>query len=166
VEALPSEAGPPPENLRPFIRDIEGTVLDIEATVVDLDGATRRTETGRKVTVTLNASVFFDEEKHNLRPDSVARLRQVARQIRADKAAALVIDGHTDALGTNEYNQGLSERRANSVKTFLEGLLADVSMTARGFGETRPVAPNRTESGQDNPAGRALNRRVEITYRR
>jgi outer membrane protein OmpA-like peptidoglycan-associated protein len=159
-------AAPRQSDLSEFILDIDATVLDINATIVDLDGATRTTERPDRVTVTLNASVFFDEEKHELRPDSIARLRQVARQIRADKARSLAIAGHTDHLGTNEYNQGLSERRANAVEDFLAGELAGVSMSARGFGETRPIAPNETASGEDNPEGRALNRRVELTYQR
>lgn len=166
VVAPPIEAGPPPANMSGFIVDIEATVLDIVSTVIDLDGATRRSERGDEVTVTLDASVFFDEEKHDLRRDSIRKLRRAVRQIKSDGARRLEIAGHTDALGTDEYNQGLSERRARAVETFLAGELPGVTMTSRGYGETEPVAPNETDSGDDNPDGRALNRRVEITYRR
>ena len=72
------------------------------------------------------------------------------------------VEGHTDSIGPEEYNQGLSERRARAVK---DGLVArGVSrdrLRSVGFGETRPIAPNQVD-GRDNPDGRAMNRRVEL----
>jgi outer membrane protein OmpA-like peptidoglycan-associated protein len=66
--------------------------------------------------------------------------------------------------GTDDYDQRLSERRAAAVRAFLSDHLDGVRMTMEGFGATQPVAPNETEDGDDNPEGRALNRRVEISY--
>lgn len=74
------------------------------------------------------------------------------------------VDGHTDAKGDDAYNQALSERRAAAVKAWLAGnarIPAD-HMGTRGYGETRPVAPNARPDGADDPAGRQRNRRVEI----
>ena len=67
------------------------------------------------------------------------------------------VDGYTDSVGSDEYNQRLSERRANSVKDYLETLgVSGSRLTAQGFGKTNPVASN------DTAEGRAQNRRVEL----
>ncbi|MGH8274916.1 MAG: OmpA family protein [Gammaproteobacteria bacterium] len=73
-----------------------------------------------------------------------------------------IVAGYTDSIGTKQYNIGLSNRRANSVKTYLvgHGVNSD-RLTTHGYGESDPVAPNRI-NGHDNPAGRAKNRRVEL----
>lgn len=73
------------------------------------------------------------------------------------------IEGHTDAIGTEAVNQGLSERRADSVqRELLSGGMQANRIVSRGFGESKPVASNTTRDGGDDPAGRARNRRVEI----
>jgi outer membrane protein OmpA-like peptidoglycan-associated protein len=77
----------------------------------------------------------------------------------------VTITGHTDNRGDPAYNQDLSERRAESVHQALAGRLGgDFAFQASGKGEDEPVAPNENDDGSDNPGGRALNRRVEITY--
>ena len=70
----------------------------------------------------------------------------------------------TAPKGTEQYNQKLSERRAEAVKHYLikEGAADNAKISARGYGKSRPIAPNKTKGGKDNPAGRAENRRVEI----
>jgi outer membrane protein OmpA-like peptidoglycan-associated protein len=73
------------------------------------------------------------------------------------------VDGHTDSIGSDAYNQSLSERRAASVKAWLvahDGVPAATPI--RGFGKTRPVAPNSKPDGSDAPDGRQKNRRVEV----
>jgi hypothetical protein len=74
------------------------------------------------------------------------------------------VEGHTDGKGTEEYNQTLSEKRAERVKNWLlENHVAPVAaVSTEGFGKRKPVAPNTKPDGSDNPQGRALNRRVEI----
>jgi len=75
----------------------------------------------------------------------------------AHSGLTLQIEGHTDSVGGNEFNQQLSERRADSVRDFLaEQGVPGSSITARGFGKTQPVASN------DTPEGRQRNRRVEL----
>ena len=74
------------------------------------------------------------------------------------------MDWHTDGKGSPEYNQGLSERRAEAVAAWLaqhEGI-ARSRMKVQGYGETQPVAPNTKPDGSDNSAGRKKNRRVVI----
>ena len=92
-------------------------------------------------------------------------LLQEARNIIQKYPNALIsIDGHTDAKGSESYNEDLSYRRARAVyEYFLNNDIPAERLTFRGFGEGVPVAANTTESGADYPEGRALNRRVELS---
>jgi OOP family OmpA-OmpF porin len=74
------------------------------------------------------------------------------------------VAGHTDSIGTDAYNQGLSERRARAVYDYLtsNGIDASRLVGPNGYGESRPIAPNTNPDGSDNPEGRALNRRTEL----
>ncbi|MYN11838.1 OmpA family protein [Pusillimonas sp. TS35] len=107
--------------------------------------------------VVLNADTFFDFDKSTIKPEGRQILDQVAAQVSNMNLETLIATGHTDSIGTEKYNQGLSERRANAVKTYLvgKGIPAD-RIYAEGKGETQPVASNKTREG------RAQNRRVEI----
>jgi outer membrane protein OmpA-like peptidoglycan-associated protein len=101
--------------------------------------------------------VLFDFNKSTLKPESDAVLRQVAALMVADPALKLEIQGHTDNVGSDAYNQPLSEARAHAVVTWLtQNNVAPARLTARGYGKTRPIATNATDEG------RAQNRRVEI----
>lgn len=113
---------------------------------------------------TLSAATLFDFDKSVIRPEGRAELTEFARLVKAGKAqdiqnvSGLVIVGHTDSRGSEAYNQGLSERRANSVRNFLiEQGLDPTIMVARGEGELNPIASNATEEGRQE------NRRVEIS---
>ena len=107
--------------------------------------------------VVLNADTFFDFDKDTLKPEGRQVLDQVASQVETLNLETLIAVGHTDSIGSEQYNQGLSERRANSVKNYLvgKGIPTDRIYT-EGKGETSPVADNATREG------RAQNRRVEI----
>jgi len=101
--------------------------------------------------------VLFDFNKSTLKPESDAVLRQVAALMAQDPALKLEIQGHTDNIGSDGYNQPLSEARALSVVTWLtQNNVAPARLIARGYGKTRPIATNATDEG------RAQNRRVEI----
>ncbi len=107
--------------------------------------------------VVLNADTFFDFDKATLKPEGRQMLDQVASQVDAVNLETLIATGHTDSIGTEAYNQKLSERRANSVKTYLVSKGIDANrIYVEGKGETSPVASNSTREG------RAQNRRVEI----
>ena len=107
--------------------------------------------------VVLNADTFFDFDKDTLKPEGRQVLDQVASQASSINLETLIAVGHTDSIGTEQYNQGLSERRANSVKQYLVGKGIDPNrIYTEGKGELQPVASNATREG------RAQNRRVEI----
>jgi outer membrane protein OmpA-like peptidoglycan-associated protein len=104
-------------------------------------------------------SVMFDFDHTSIRPDSVPVLNEVVRVIKEQEGDFVVIlEGHTDSIGTESYNQQLSERRAEVVRDYLvdHGVAAE-KIRSVGYGETRPTADNST------PEGRALNRRVDPT---
>ena len=100
--------------------------------------------------------VNFDFDKANIRPDAAVILDEAASML-ASHRGNVTISGYTDSIGTDVYNQGLSERRAKSVKDYLVSKGIDASrLTTKGYGESNPIASNATKDG------RALNRRVEL----
>ncbi|WP_336812411.1 OmpA family protein [Bosea sp. MMO-172] len=127
-----------------------------------------QTETPTAIEITLPADVLFDFDKAELRSDAVEALRELGEIIRTKARGQVTIQGFTDALGAEAYNQKLSERRANAVKSWLvsrEGV-AVKALSASGFGARNPVAPNRKPDGSDDPDGRQLNRRVSVLIRK
>jgi outer membrane protein OmpA-like peptidoglycan-associated protein len=111
----------------------------------------------------VHADTLFEFDKATLGPDAAAALKLVGPQIAKLGAHPIVIEGHTDAKGNDEYNQGLSERRAERVKNWLlTNRFIGPEATTKGYGKKFPVAPNTNPNGTDNPKGRQLNRRVEI----
>ncbi|MDO4435774.1 MAG: OmpA family protein [Cardiobacteriaceae bacterium] len=114
---------------------------------------------------TLNADALFAFDKSELSPQGRAELTEFARKvIRFDRLRAIHIEGHTDYLGADNYNQSLSERRAQTVMRYLTQLgLPGGVMSAVGYGETRPVT-QCTDSGNRNALIACLqpNRRVEV----
>ncbi len=115
-------------------------------------------------TITFSADVFFDFDKDVLKPEGENALTQFVNKLKAQGGNyQIIIEGHTDSIGTDAYNFNLSQRRANTVKVFLSGKgIPNNSMTAIGKGEGEPAAPNELPGGGDNPEGRAKNRRVVL----
>ncbi|HWL00260.1 MAG TPA: OmpA family protein [Parapedobacter sp.] len=104
-------------------------------------------------------NIQFEYDSHVLKTDSYAILDHISREMRKDAGAKFIVDGHASIEGTAEYNMELSIDRANAVKLYLvnSGIPAD-NLTINGYGATRPTASN------DNEAGRAQNRRVEVKH--
>ncbi len=116
--------------------------------------ATRDTPRGLVVTM---AGVLFATGKYNLRPEAQMRLARLAGIVTSHPGLNLQVEGYTDNIGSDEFNQKLSEQRAEAVRDFLITQGVDTrAITAQGFGKARPVADNSTA------AGRQANRRVEI----
>lgn len=115
--------------------------------------------------ITLGADAFFDFDRADLKPAGRAKLDKLATDLRrVSSVSSIEIVGHTDSKGTEAYNYRLGQRRADSVAHYLtsRGVPSSVIST-NSRGELDPVAPNTLPNGKDNPAGRALNRRVVIT---
>lgn len=123
---------------------------------IQLNAILETRETARGLIVNMS-DVLFATAEHSLKPGAREKLSKISGIVLAHPGLKLEVEGHTDSIGGDEYNQGLSERRASSVRDYLvaQGVPAD-SITARGFGKQRPVADNATA------AGRQLNRRVEL----
>jgi OmpA-OmpF porin, OOP family len=137
-------------------------VLGVEAldgSVVDLESATR-SET------ILATDVLFEFDRADLGRAADTTLSQVADNIKANAKGPVQVHGYTDSEGEDAYNQDLSHRRAAAVAAALKSRLGGRSTDLRptGHGENDPVAPNANPDGSDNPAGRAKNRRVTITF--
>lgn len=118
--------------------------------------ATVREET-RGVIVTLPGNIYFNFNKADIKPAMHLQLTKIPKALGTVPDQYLLIEGHTDADGSNEYNQYLSEARAQSVrKIFLDGGIPAERIEIKGYGESKPIADN------DTSAGKAQNRRVEI----
>jgi len=104
-----------------------------------------------------DAAILFDFDKSNLRPEAQANLKSLAESLKAYPNTEVVVVGHTDDRGAEDYNQRLSERRADVAGRFLIDLnVAPERITTFGKGEMEPKDTNQTE------AGRQTNRRVEV----
>ncbi len=151
-----------------------GGGLDVTPRVVDLVFRTVTIRNG-KDTATLNespgdtevdlaADVLFAFNSDKLTAAAQADLQDTAKLIR-DRAKGVVrVEGHTDSIGTQAYNLPLSQRRAQAVRDALAQLLSDrpTQFSVKGFGASKPIAPNKNPDGSDNPKGRARNRRVTV----
>ena len=135
-DGVPNERDKCPNTRPGAVVDLDG--CEVEA-VIELEG------------------VHFDFDKATLRPEAKAVLDEAAALLNKHERVVVEVAGHTDSTGSEAYNQGLSERRANSVRDYLtaKGVKA-TRLTAKGYGESRPVASNDTKEG------RAENRRVEL----
>jgi outer membrane protein OmpA-like peptidoglycan-associated protein len=108
--------------------------------------------------ITLSGGVLFASCQASLLTGAMVKLNEVADALtKSSPESRIVVEGHTDSQGNIDFNQDLSNRRAQSVRDYLvsRGIASD-RVTAQGLGSSRPVAPN------NNPEGRANNRRVEI----
>ncbi len=113
-------------------------------------------DTARGLVVNMS-DVLFDSGKYTLRPLAREKLAKISGIVLAYPSLHLAVEGNTDSVGTEEFNQTLSENRAESVRTYLTGQgVPEASTTAQGFGKTRPIASNDTSDG------RQQNRRVEL----
>jgi outer membrane protein OmpA-like peptidoglycan-associated protein len=122
----------------------------------DLEGATV-TRVGEGIVVTFEGGILFDFDRADLRSEARANLRQLAQNLQQHDRTEVLILGHTDSVGSASYNQGLSERRAQSAANYVisQGV-ARTRVSTRGMGENDPIATNETAEG------RQLNRRVEV----
>jgi len=132
--------------------------MQIETVLSELD---TRLQDGQLI-VTLPGDVLFDFDKADIRRDAQPVLRRFVGGLQAMGKVSLTVVGHTDSKGSDDYNQALSQRRAESVKNWLARSGVHVPISTQGKGKSEPVAPNKNADGSDNPSGRQKNRRVEL----
>jgi outer membrane protein OmpA-like peptidoglycan-associated protein len=137
---------------------IIGDYMDDQAAEIekDLEGATV-TRIGEGIKITFESGLLFDVDSSKLQPAGKTNLVNLAEILNKYEDTNVLIEGHTDATGSDEYNMTLSRNRAQSVANELEAVgVAAPRFTIMGYGENQPVADN------DSFEGRQANRRVEI----
>ncbi len=135
-----------------------GNYMDKQAEEMqaDLEGA-KVERVGEGIKITFDSGILYDVNKATLRSEAKTNLDKMAVILNKYPDTNILIEGHTDATGTDEHNLELSRNRASSVSNYLAGLGVDPSrFTAMGYGESQPIATNDTD------AGRQQNRRVEL----
>ncbi|GAA4917450.1 OmpA family protein [Streptomonospora salina] len=172
-EYVPEQAGTevdsaPVHDLTLPAQDLAGGVDDLTLSTSTEDGSMTDSENAEERIVTLDADVLFAFDEAELSDDARKTLEDTAEILRDDAPSKTVsIDGYTDSKGEESYNRSLSEDRAAAVEQELSSLLdgADITFETAGHGSADPVAPNEVD-GEDNPDGRAENRRVEVAFAR
>jgi outer membrane protein OmpA-like peptidoglycan-associated protein len=135
-----------------------GRYMDKQAEEIqrDIEGA-KVERVGEGIKITFDSGILFETGKSNLQPAAKANIEKLSKILNKYDDTNILIEGHTDSVGTDEFNQKLSESRATSVASYTKGQgVAASRITTVGYGESQPVASNSTAEG------RKLNRRVEI----
>ena len=135
----------------------EAEKADLRAQLLNQLNSILQTRDSARGLIVNMSDVLFDTGSYTLKPGAREKLAKISGILLAHPGLRMQIEGHTDSVGSDEFNQQLSERRADSVRDFLaeQGVPAS-SVTAKGFGKTQPVASN------DTAEGRQRNRRVEL----
>ena len=135
----------------------EAEKAELRKRLLDQLNAVLQTRDSARGLIVNMSDVLFDFNKYTLKPGAREKLAKISGIVLAHPGLKLQVEGHTDSIGSDEYNQLLSEQRAASVRDFLvqQGVPAD-SVGARGYGKANPVATN------DTAEGRQKNRRVEL----
>ncbi|HEY8525958.1 MAG TPA: OmpA family protein [Acidimicrobiales bacterium] len=134
-------------------------VVDLAVRTGATDDSELTTQTPDRTTVVYAADVMFDFDRSDLNAEARRRIDELADQLAELGPRTVTIEGHTDNRGTADYNRRLSQRRAEAVRARLAIQLDErFRLEATGYGETRPIADNRT------PEGQARNRRVTVSY--
>lgn len=108
-------------------------------------------------------NIYFDFDKSDITPQAATELNKLVDILKDNAAIKIEMGSHTDSVGTQDYNIQLSQRRAEStVRYLVNNGISQQRLTAKGYGETKPVARNTNPDGSDNPVGRARNRRTEF----
>jgi outer membrane protein OmpA-like peptidoglycan-associated protein len=166
-ESVPSPAAAPtpaaPARPSRQIGSVSSLTAETSSLTADISGfAVERTDFGTRVS--LAADTLFAFDKATLTPAAEANLARAAEAVRQGGDGTVTVRGYTDAKGEDAYNRTLSERRATTVAEWLRRQpgLGTRDFATEGRGEADPVAPNTTPGGDDDPQGRARNRRVTI----
>jgi OOP family OmpA-OmpF porin len=160
-DACPDNAGIPvfkgcPDKDGDGVADNQDRCPDVKGTIAN-KGCPEMAKADVKKITQIASKIFFETNSDKLKVASLAQLDELAGILKRYEAANLLIEGHADSQGEDAYNLTLSQKRTESVKTYLMGRgIMESRLTAMGFGESRPIADNATS------LGRAKNRRVEL----
>jgi len=112
----------------------------------------------------VGSDALFEFNQATLSAGALETLEALGPLLRKSGKHPVIIEGHTDGIGSLAFNQELSERRAQAVRGWLiaERYAEEGTVGIKGYGKARPIAPNTMADGSDNPAGRQKNRRVEV----
>ncbi len=160
--------GPPVQiGLQLFVTEPGGkekifALQDFDQKVLESRRQLHVTEDAHAIHIRLGAEVLFDSGKSALRPEAAKSLQELAAVLLGEPGLPVLIEGHTDNVGSAQSNQALSEQRASAVKQWLTttGKVPGGCIATKGSGSTKPVAPNASA------AGRQKNRRVEISIQK
>lgn len=145
------------EKARQAAAKAEGEKAQLRAQLLQQLNSILQTRDSARGLIVNMSDVLFDTGSATLKPGAREKLAKISGILLAHPGLTLQIEGHTDSVGSDEYNQQLSERRSDSVRDYLAEAGVPVSaMSAKGFGKSQPVASN------DTPEGRQRNRRVEL----
>lgn len=147
--------------------DLEKRTLELQRKELELEKTRQELkmqENAQSLRLNLSGDVLFDYDKAALKPAAEDALQKVAVVLSLFPESMVRVEGYTDAKGGKSVNLPLSRDRATAVKDWLvkNGGIASSRISAEGFGEENPVAPNSLPNGNDDPVGRAKNRRVSI----
>lgn len=145
-------------SLDPRISPLDPRIQHLEPRITPLD--TRTTE-GEETVISLASDILFEFGESDVDARAEAKVVELVQDV--PDGATVQVHGHTDSISGKELNQQLSEDRAATIAAIIEEARPDLQLEVEGFGMDRPVEPNEVD-GEDNPEGRALNRRVEIRY--
>ena len=157
----------PAQDMAAGIVDLEYTAVDLVYRVEDIGGSVEGlelTETDTEIRIDLAADVLFAFDSAEIERGAEEALRKAAEVIGDYPDSRITVEGHTDARGAEDYNLRLSQKRADAVRDWFvsQAGLDGGRFETRGFGESKPVAPETRDDGSDDPEGRQQNRRVEI----
>ena len=135
-----------------------GNYMDRQAEEMRKDLKNAKIErVGEGIKITFDSGILFDVDKAELRPEAKTNIANLSKILNKYSDTNILIEGHTDSTGSFDHNQVLSERRAESVASYAEGIgVASTRVQTKGYGETQPIASNATTEGRQE------NRRVEI----
>lgn len=144
--------------LKESVMDFDAEVLDIDSEITDLES---QIGGGGGTAVALNSDVLFGFDESTLSSDATKAIGDVVKDI--PRGSTVEITGYTDSKGSASYNKKLSTDRARAVEKAVKAARKDLKTTSSGKGDADPVEPNE-QGGEDNPEGRAKNRRVEVSW--
>ena len=136
-----------------------GKYMDKQAAKLkkDLEGVAEVERIGEGIKLTMKSGILFGFDSYSLSQDSREKLERLAETLKDYKDTNILVAGHTDNVGTDDYNMKLSEKRADAVASFLSNKGVKRSrMSVNGYGEATPLVDNTSETGRDK------NRRVEL----